>query len=474
MTHIRVYDTPRREKVDFEPLESGKVRMYSCGPTVWDYAHIGNFRAFLFPDVLKRYLQYRGYQVEHVMNLTDVDDRIVQQVGEQGTDIDSYVSTYIDGFFDDLDRLGIQRADHYPRATQHVDEMIDMISRLVEEGSAYERDGSVYFAIESFKPYGQFARLDMSGMRDGVRIDSDKYDKEHVRDFVLWKAWTEADGEIAWDAPFGRGRPGWHLECSCMSMKYLGETFDIHTGGVDLIFPHHQNEIAQSEATTHKPFVRYWLHNEFVNINGTGMSKSLGNNLRLQDIGDDELVKAYRYLVVTSHYRTILNFTDEALAGARTARRRLNKVCERLSQLAIDGGTGASPAGWEQRVVQAEAEFRTAMDDDLNTPRGVAAIFGLVGEVEKALSGEDLSAASAATALEFLEATDGVLGFLDEGDAIPAPAATLDPTQEAMLQEREQARASKDWARSDELRDQLAAAGILVTDTPDGQEWTAA
>ncbi|MBT3344869.1 MAG: cysteine--tRNA ligase [Gemmatimonadetes bacterium] len=471
MTHIRVYDTPRRKKVEFESLEPGKVRMYSCGPTVWDYAHIGNFRAFLFPDVLKRYLQYRGFEVEHVMNLTDVDDRIVQQVNDRGSDIDSYVGTYIDGFFDDLDRLGIRRADRYPRATEHIPEMVEMIGRLVESGSAYERDGSVYFAIESFKPYGEFANLDMSGMRDGVRIDSDKYDKEHARDFVLWKAWTEADGAVSWEAPYGRGRPGWHLECSCMSMKYLGETFDIHTGGVDLIFPHHQNEIAQSEATTHRPFVRYWMHNEFVNIDGTAMSKSLGNNLRLQDIGDDELVRAYRYLVVTSHYRTVLNFTDEALAGARSARRRLNRACQRLSVVAADQTSGDSPISWEDRVASAEADFRQAMDDDLNTPRGMAAIFGLVGDAERALSSGDLLPAAAASALRFLKATDGVLGFLDEV-AEPTPAAELAPAQQGLLEERLAAREAKDWARSDELRDQLASAGILVTDTPDGQQWS--
>lgn len=476
MTQIRVYDTPRRQKVDFEPLEPGKVRMYSCGPTVWDYAHIGNFRAFLFPDVLKRYLQYAGFEVEHVMNLTDVDDRIVNQVNERGTDIDTYVQTYIDGFFDDLDRLGIQRADRYPRATEHVGEMVELIERLVEEGAAYERGGSVYFAIQSFASYGQFAHLDLVGMQDGVRIDSDKYDKEHVRDFVLWKAWTEADGNVSWPSPFGRGRPGWHLECSCMSMKYLGNTFDIHTGGVDLIFPHHQNEIAQSEASTNQPFVRYWMHNEFVNIDGTGMSKSEGNNVRLQDIGDDETIQAYRYLVVTSHYRTILNFTDEALNAARSARRRLNRFAERLAAAADDPGAVAASdgtGGWSQRVQTAERDFRIALGDDLNTPRAMAAVFGLVGEAEKSLSAEDLVPVDARAILSFFEAADGVLGFLAERDAANLETSVeLTPEQQQRLDLRQAAREQKDWAHSDELRDQLAAEGIVVTDGPDGQQWS--
>ncbi|SVD84257.1 uncharacterized protein METZ01_LOCUS437111, partial [marine metagenome] len=250
---ILLYDTPSRSKRVFEPLQPGKVKMYSCGPTVWNHAHIGNYRSFLFSDVLKRYLRYRGFEVEQVMNLTDVDDRIVEQVSSHEGTLEEYVETYIDGFFEDLDALKFDRADFYPRATAHVPEMVELIQRLVDKGAAYERAGSVYFSISAFPSYGEFAHLDARGLRAGVRVDSDDYDKDDVRDFVLWKAWTEADGEVAWDSPFGRGRPGWHIECSCMSMKYLGETFDIHTGGIDLVFPHHQNEIAQSEAATGKP-----------------------------------------------------------------------------------------------------------------------------------------------------------------------------------------------------------------------------
>ena len=455
--------------------------MYSCGPTVWDFSHIGNFRCFLFYDVLKRYLQYRGFHVEHVMNLTDVDDRIVQQVNERKTTLEAYVQTYIDGFFADIDALRIVRADNYPRATQHIPEMIDLIRQLIDNGVAYEREGSVYFAISRFAGYGDFAHLDTTGMRDGARVDTDKYDKDDVRDFVLWKAYIPADGNLAWDSPWGRGRPGWHLECSCMSMKYLGETFDIHTGGVDLVFPHHQNEIAQSEGATGKQFARFWMHNEFINIDGVGMSKSLGNNLRLRDIrqGEDpgvarDDVAGFRYFVVTNHYRTTLNFSREALDGAINARQRLNKLYGRLSSI-YPGGHDAEGDNWVQVVEAARFGFIEAMDDDLNAPKAMAPVFGLVGAVERALTASALSQESATLIGSFMEEIDAVLGILEEqgtgtgntelNPELPGPLAQL-------LCDRQQARDSKEWARSDELRDLLAAAGVSVTDTPDGPTWT--
>ena len=478
---IQFYDTPSRAKRIFEPLEPGKVRMYSCGPTVWDYSHIGNFRCFLFYDVLKRYLQYRGFEVEHVMNLTDVDDRIVQKVNDGGTTLDAYVQTYIDGFHEDIDALGIVPADRYPRATRHIPEMIDLIRRLIDNGVAYERDGSVYFAITRFPAYGEFAHLDTSGMRDGARVDTDKYDKDDPRDFVLWKAWIEADGELAWDSPWGRGRPGWHLECSCMSMKYLGETFDIHTGGVDLVFPNHQNEIAQSEGATGKQFARYWMHNEFINLDGVGMSKSLGNNLRLGEVveGTDEdrsaiEVTGFRYYVVTNHYRTTLNYTRESLEGAISARQRLNRLYGRL--IVIDTAHAeAGDADWPAEVQSARSGFVEAMDDDLNAPKAMAAVFSLAGAAERALSATSLNRDTAAIVRSFLEEIDAVLGILDEGGAVEEKS-TLNPELSEplaqMVQARQRARESKDWARSDELRDELVAAGVTVTDTPAGPTWT--
>lgn len=476
---IQFYDTASRTKRPFEPLKAGHVRLYSCGPTVWNYAHIGNFRAFLFPDVLKRYLRFRGFEVEHVMNLTDVDDRIVQQVNEQGTSLEAYVDTYIKGFFDDIESLGIVPADRYPRATEHVPEMIELIEKLVDNGVAYERDGSVYFAITRFPDYGRFANLDTSGMRDGARIDTDKYDKDDVRDFVLWKAWIEADGELAWDSPWGRGRPGWHLECSCMSMKYLGATFDIHTGGVDLIFPHHQNEIAQSEGATGKPFSRYWMHNEFVNIDGVGMSKSLGNNLRLHDVRTDaesgdgarDVVGGFRYFVVTNHYRTTLNFTQEALDGAISARDRINRLYHRLA--AHDGDNSDGDVTWAVEIAAARQGFIDAMDDDLNTPRAMAPVFGLVGAAERGLAASLLTRNSADAIRAILDEVDFVLGIIDpDAPATEAVNPQLPDEYARMIEARQAARSAKDWAKADELRDELAVAGVLVIDTPAGQTWT--
>ena len=477
---IRFYDTSSRRKRDFESLQPGKVRMYSCGPTVWDYSHIGNFRCFLFYDVLKRYLCYREFEVEHVMNLTDVDDRIVQKVAESGGGLEEYVGPYIDAFFRELDDLGIQRADRYPRATEHIPEMLELVERLIHRGFAYVRGGSVYFSIARFAGYGDFAHLDTGGLREGARIDSDRYDKEDVRDFVLWKAWTEPDGDLAWDSPWGRGRPGWHLECSCMSMKYLGPTFDIHTGGVDLIFPHHQNEIAQSEGATSQPLSHYWMHNEFVNIDGVKLSKSLGNQLLLRDLaelvdgpGHAEVAPGFRYFVVTNHYRTTLNFTEEALEGGIRARRRLNRFYRRLRSLA--GETESAADGtWSGPVEEARSGFIRHMDDDLNASPAMAAVFSLVSDVEKALSAGDLNPTEALRVSGLIEEVDAVLGLLDPVEA----AETAEENPELPLElarlvkARQAAREARDWDRADALRGELAAAGVAVTDTPGGPLWT--
>lgn len=478
---IRLYDTPSRTKRHFEPLEPGKVRLYSCGPTVWDHSHIGNFRCFLFYDVLKRYLRYRGFEVEHVMNLTDIDDRIVERVGASGGGLDGYVGPYIDSFFRELDDLGIERADHYPRATEHIPEMVQLVELLLRRGLAYVRDGSVYFSIARFPAYGEFAHLDLPGLREGARIDSDRYDKEDVRDFVLWKAWTEPDGDLGWESPWGRGRPGWHLECSCMSMKYLGQTFDIHTGGIDLVFPHHQNEIAQSEGATGEPLSRYWMHNEFINIDGVKLSKSLGNQLLLGDLADlvetserAEAVTGFRYFVVTNHYRTTLNFTGEALAAGIQARRRLNRLYRRLRSLAGQASAAEADGRWVEPVAEAREGFIRHMDDDLNASPAMAAVFGLVSEAQKALSAGELTQAGARSVSGLVEEVDGVLGLLDESDesAAALDAPELPPELGRLVQQRQEAREARDWARADALRAELAAAGVVVADTPAGPRWT--
>ena len=468
---LQLYDTATRDKTAFEPLEQGLVRIYTCGPTIWDHAHIGNFRSFLFADVLKRYLRYSGYQVHHVMNLTDVDDRIVQRVGEEDVSLQEYTQRYAEAFFQDAEALNIEPADVYPRPSEHIDDMVDLIAKLIDRGVAYERDGSVYYSISAFPEYGCFARLDMAGMRDGARVDTDKYDKDDARDFVLWKAWTEADGDVVWESPYGRGRPGWHLECSAMSMKYLGQVFDIHTGGVDLIFPHHQNEIAQSQGATGEPFVRRWMHNEFVNIDGVGMSKSEGNNLRLSDIGGQEEVEAFRYFAVTAHYRSTLNFTSDALAASKSALGRIRRLRERLSQAGNGESENAISEAEMDSIARARDGFREGMDDDLNAAKAMAAVFGFVNDAEKRIAAGGVDAAVATAGVDLLDEVDSVLGLgLDRVDG--AEIKELPPELEGLLKQRDEARRSKDWGEADRLRDELAAAGIEVRDSPEGSEWS--
>ena len=472
---IHFYDTAKREKRLFEPLEAGQVRIYTCGPTVWDYAHIGNFRSFMFADILKRYLRFRGFEVRHVMNLTDVDDRIAQKVRDEGVSLRDFTDRYVEAFFSDAESLNIERADVYPRATDHIDDMIALISALLERGVAYERSGSVYYSIKQFPDYGKFAQLDLSGMQDGVRVDSDKYDKDDVRDFVLWKAWTAEDAEVGWDSPFGKGRPGWHLECSAMSTKYLGNLFDIHTGGVDLVFPHHQNEIAQSEGASGEPFVRYWMHNEFMNIGGVEMSKSSGNQLLLADLGGQADIAALRYMVVSSHYRTQCNFTTETLEASKSALQRLTRLLRQLSErvsASTEGGETAGGGPWTALAESSRSGFIEAMDDDLNAPRAFASVFGLVNEVEKSLRRSELSLGGAREALGFLGEVDEVFGIFYGEDPVSRRQSELTPELVRLLEARNEARLAKDWEMADRLRDELHKQGVAVTDTPEGSSWT--
>ena len=465
---LRFFNTLSRKKEEFKPEEDGKVRMYSCGPTVYDYAHIGNFRAFVLADLLKRYLRYRGFTVFHVMNITDVEDKISDRLRREGIGLNELTSKYENVFFAELTKLNVDRADLYPRATEHVKEMVQMVSRLQEKGLAYEREGSVYFSINKFPQYGELANLDVAGMQDGISVDADEYDKDNARDFVLWKARVENDGEVYWDSPFGQGRPGWHLECSCMSMKYLGESFDIHTGGVDLIFPHHQNEIAQSEGVTGKPVVRFWIHNEFLNINDEKMSKSLGNFYRLEDISKGpEDIKAYRYLLVTNHYRRKMNFTFELLVAAKNNLRRFARLRQRLSSVEQEGGQEE----WVEQIATAREEFRQQLDDDLNTPAAMAAIWGLVNQVERALGKGKLGHPQAQSILDFLDEINQVFGiFYDLQDGADKPERLPDELSK-LLEERDLARSQKNWAQADLLRDKLVEAGVEIKDSPAGTEW---
>lgn len=464
---FRPYNTLSRRQEELIPLEPGHVRMYTCGPTVYNFAHIGNFRAYVFEDLLRRWLRFKGFRVTQVMNLTDVDDKTIRDSRAAGLPLGDFTATYKKAFFEDIRALNVQPAEHYPEATAHIPEMIALIERLMEKGIAYRAgDGSVYFSIDQWPAYGKLAHLDREGMRAGVRISSDEYEKENVADFALWKAWDEKDGDVAWDSPWGRGRPGWHIECSAMSMKYLGPTFDLHTGGVDNIFPHHEDEMAQSEAANGCPFARYWMHCAHLMVDGQKMSKSRGNFYTLRDVSARGYSgREIRYALLATHYRAALNFTFSGLDAARVALRRIDEFSRRLSEAVADAAEGAPLPEW---AASAADRFEAAMDDDLNISGALGVLFDALHEGNSALDAGQLPP-PAATALRALFARwDEVLGVLKSGEAASGPAA-LPPEVQALLDQRAAARAAKQWAESDALRAQIAALGYVVKDTPKGQ-----
>jgi cysteinyl-tRNA synthetase len=470
--HPVFYNTEERRPVPLAPREDGKVGIYTCGPTVYHHAHIGNFRTFLFEDLLSRALRLLGFEVTQVMNITDVDDKIIRGAVEGGITVDEYTAPYIEAFFRDLDALHIERAEKYPRATRHVGEMIELIEQLVEKGVAYQSDGSVFFRIADDPDYGRLSRVDLSEAQQGERVASDEYGKEDVRDFVLWKG--TKPGEPSWDSPWGPGRPGWHLECSAMSMKYLGPEFDIHTGGVDNIFPHHENEIAQSETATGHRFVRMWLHAEHLLVDGHKMSKSLGNFHTLTDLLERGFnPRVIRYFFLTTHYRKKLNFTFGSLEDAANALGRVDEMRFRLSH-----ATESSEAESEvpAAVEKARQTFTEALADDLNTSAALAAVFGLVKDVNKAIEDGRLTTGDSEKILSLLAEMNTVFGVFDPAewpDETPESEGTglSDEAIEALVSERQEARANKDFARSDEIRDQLAEQGIVIEDTPSGPRW---
>ena len=449
---MKVFNSLSRCNEDLTPIADNTIRLYTCGPTVYNFAHIGNFRAYTFEDILRRVIQFNGMKIKQVMNLTDVDDKTIRGANAVGVALTDYTKTYKDAFFADLKKLNIQPAEVYPAATDHIPEMIDLVADLVKKGIAYQsEDGSVYFSVRKFPGYGKLAHIDFDHQQTGARCASDEYDKENVGDFALWKAWEESDGPVGWDSPWGRGRPGWHIECSAMSMKYLGETFDLHTGGIDNLFPHHENEIAQAEASTGKEFVKTWMHCAHLRVNGEKMSKSLGNFFTLRDL----LEKGYtgreiRYVLINAHYRSGLNFAFTALDDARKSLARIDACVEKATE-------GAVPA-WAQAHLDA---FTAAVNDDLNIPSAFAALFALV---------RDANGKGAAGTLSVFKRMDEVLGvifFENEKKAVEIPAEV-----QAMLAERAEARKAKNWAESDRLRDAIAAAGWLVKDSKDGQSCT--
>ncbi len=462
---LRFFNTLSRQTEEFHPLEEGRVRMYICGPTVWNFAHIGNFRTFIFGDVLRRYLKFKGYQLTHVFNLTDIDDRIINEAAKQNISIDEFTAPFIKAFWEDFDALGMERPEVTPRATHHIPEMIEIISKLLANGKAYESEGSIYYRIAAFPEYGKLSRISFSGNIAGAseRVDTDKYDKEDARDFALWKLVGE-DEEPGWDAPFGRGRPGWHIECSAMSMKYLGETFDLHAGGMDLQFPHHENEIAQSEGATGKLFARYWIHSEFLKIDDVTMSKSKGNFFTYRDLHEQGYSPlAIRYLLLSVPTRKQLNFTFEGLQGAESTVERLRNFRSLVRDAKVVEGSNQEVASI---VTNALADFETAMDDDFNTAAALAAIHDMVREVNTVIANDRILSKDREAVLDAIAKFDSVLGIFGKADE-----GSLDAEIEALVAEREEARRQRNFARSDEIRDLLAERGIVLEDTKDGVRW---
>jgi len=467
---LALYNTLSRRVEPFTPLAPPRVTLYTCGPTVWNYAHIGNFRTFLFEDLLRRYLAYSGYDVFHIMNLTDVDDRTIKAAAAAGKRLTEHTAPFVQAFFEDRDYLRITPAHVYPRATESVPAMVRLVERLLERGVAYKgEDGSIYFAIAKFPSYGRLSRLDTRELKIGARVASDEYAKDDPRDFALWKKADAVDEQVgaAWDAPFGRGRPGWHLECSAMSLEQVekccrAETLDIHAGGVDLIFPHHEDEIAQSEAATGKPFARFWLHGEFLNVRGTKMSKRFGNFLTARDLRDQGVdAAAVRLLFWQTHYRKALDFTDEALAGAGAGVKRLGEFHARLEA----GGTGKGAGALSALAAKFELDFRAALDDDLNAPRAGGALFDFVHQGNAAL---DAGASGAATALGVLDRAMAVLDVLPTAKTVDAG---LTRWIEDRIAARDKARKSKDFKEADRIRAELADRGVEIEDTPSGAHW---
>ncbi|WP_342662851.1 cysteine--tRNA ligase [Halobacteroides halobius] len=471
---MKIYNTLSRQKEEFKPLEKNKVKMYSCGPTVYDYFHIGNARAFIVPDIIKRYLEYQGYQVKHVLNFTDIDDKMIKRANEEGITVSELANEFIEAYYKDTAALNIKEADVYPRATEHIDEMIELIKDLIDKGYAYESNGDVYFRVDKFSDYGKLSNKKIEDLQAGARVEVNNR-KESPIDFVLWK--KSKDGEPAWDSPWGAGRPGWHIECSVMSTKYLGAKFDIHTGGVDLTFPHHENEVAQSEAHCGNQVVKYWLHNGYINIDGEKMSKSLGNFFTTREILEEYSPAVVRFFLISKHYRSPINFSDQALEEAKAGLERLENTVDKLDHLLkqepIEGELNGSHI---KKVCKSKKEkFITAMNDDFNTALATGALYELARELNRFISKDDFElTADVKESLQlakdlFAELATDVLGILTEREV--ANQGLVGPLVELLLDLREDLRTKQEYQLADKVRDELAELDIEVKDTPQGTEW---
>lgn len=452
----RFYNTINRKKVEFEPITPGTVKLYTCGPTVYDTAHIGNFRTFLFEDLLKRFLVFKGYEVYHVMNITDVDDKTIKRAITEEITINELTLKYTEEFMNDIKSLKILPADKYPRATDHIEEMIKMIQTLEENGYAYEtEDHSVYFRLDAYDSYGQLTQIDLNQQRANERIINDEYSKDNPQDFALWKARDDDDGKIYWESPWGRGRPGWHIECSAMSIKYLGNHFDIHCGGVDNIFPHHENEIAQSVSATQEPFVNYWMHSEYLQIQGDKMSKTLGNYYKISDlISEGFTAEEIRFTLLSAHYRSKLDFSLKQKQEARMTIQRITDFQQRLLELKDSSET-------ESSIPDEFEEFVAALDDDLDTPKAFAIFFGWIRSMNKLLDRGEFKFSQINGGLDFIEKFDDLFAIIPDAESIPQNIYDL-------IKKREKARLKQDWKTADKIRNQLYQEGWLLADSPSG------
>ena len=459
---LKLYNTLTRKKETFKTIQPGKVGLYTCGPTVYDFAHIGNFRAYIVADLLRRYLEYKGYEVKQVMNITDIDDKTIKGSQERGMPLAQYTKKYKKTFFEDIQTLNIKKAHLYPEATSHIKEMAEFVKKLLDKGNAYQMDGSVYFKISSFPEYGKLSKMKLDKLKTTERVSADEYEKEQVSDFALWKGWEEKDGDVFWITDFGKGRPGWHLECSVMSMKYLGSTIDVHTGGADLIFPHHENEIAQSESVTGNKFVNLWLHNEFLMVEGKRMAKSFGNYFTLRDLlAKGYKPKAIRYLLLATHYRQQLNFTFEGLKSAEGALNRLFDFIYNLENIK----NGKDNPKIKELIRQTKEGFEKSLDNDLNISEALGRVFDLVKGVNKFMEKGQISESDAKELISLLQEFDKVLGILER------EKESIDGRIESLILQREQARADRNWELADKIREDLEKEGIILEDTPDGTKW---